>query len=190
MKLHATDLAGLWEIESSPYRDERGEFRRVFCAQAFESIRPELRFVQVNQSDTRRAGTVRGMHLQRAPAAECKLVRCVRGRVFDVAVDVRPDSPTYLQWHGVELDEHGERELFIPEGFAHGFQALTDDARLVYMVTAPWTPQAECGVRFDDPAVGIDWPLPVIGVSPRDASHPFLAATASRPAIHTASASR
>ena len=137
-------------------------------------MRPGLSFAQVNLSVTRNRGTVRGMHFQHAPAADAKSIRCLRGRVFDVAVDLRPGSPTFLQWHGIELHEGSPRELFIPEGFAHGFQSLEDNAQLLYFHTAAWEPAHEGGVRHDDPAVGIEWPLAPVNVSGRDLQHPLI----------------
>jgi len=172
----ATPLPGLQLIETVPVGDARGRFERLFCAQEWQALRPGLQFEQVNLSTTSKRGTVRGMHYQRAPAAEAKLIRCVRGRVFDVAVDLRAGSPTFLQWHGVELAEDEPREIFIPEGFAHGFQALSDDVQLLYFHTMAWTPSCEGAVRFDDPRLAIDWPLPPMHVSHRDASHPMLSA--------------
>lgn len=174
MKLLGTPLAGLWLIETAPRGDARGRLTRLFCADAFAAVRPGLRFVQVNHSITALRGTVRGLHWQRAPQAEAKLIRCLRGSVFDVAVDLRPGSPTYGRWHGVELSEHNEREVFIPEGCAHGFQALSDDAHLLYQHTAPHAPACEAGLRYDDPDLAIAWPLPVALVSARDLGHPLL----------------
>ena len=175
MKLAPTPLAGLHLVETQPVVDARGRFERLFCVQEWSALRPGLQFVQVNLSTTLGRGTVRGMHYQSAPAAEAKLIRCIRGRVFDVAIDLRADSPTFLRWHGVELAADEPSEVFIPEGFAHGFQALTDDVQLLYFHTTPWTPSCEGGVRHDDPRVGIRWPLPPSQVSARDASHPLLA---------------
>ncbi len=174
MKLLGTPLAGLWLIETAPRGDARGRLTRLFCADAFAAVRPGLRFVQVNHSITALRGTVRGLHWQRAPQAEAKLIRCLRGSVFDVAVDLRPGSPTYGRWHGVELSEHNEREVFIPEGCAHGFQALSDDAHLLYQHTAPHAPACEAGLRHDDPDLAIAWPLQVALVSARDLGHPLL----------------
>lgn len=175
MKAVPTPLAGLQLVDTEEVGDARGRFERLFCTEAWASLRPGLRFVQVNLSTTALRGTVRGMHYQRAPAAEAKLIRCVRGRVFDVAVDLRAGSPTFLHWHGVELAEDEPREVFIPEGFAHGFQALTDDVQLLYFHTVAWAPACEGGVRHDDPRLAIRWPLPPAQVSARDAAHPLLA---------------
>ena len=168
MKLAATPIAGLREVETAPHRDARGSLTRLFCAEAFEPLVPGLRFVQVNHSITLGRGTVRGMHLQRAPAEEWKLVRCLRGRVFDVAVDLRDGSPTFRRWHAVELAADNQRQVFIPPGCAHGFQALEDGSELLYQHTAPYAPDCEDGVRYDDPGLAIRWPLPATGLSMRD----------------------
>ncbi len=174
MKLHATPLAGLQVVETAPVGDARGRFERMFCEQEWAPLRPDLRFVQVNLSTTSARGTVRGMHFQREPAAEAKLIRCIRGHAFDVAIDIRAGSATFLQWHAVELRAEEPRAIFIPEGFAHGFQALSDDVQLLYFHTAPWTPACEGGLRHDDPRLAIDWPLPPLHVSDRDRAHPLL----------------
>ena len=175
MKLHPTPLAGLVEIEQPAVGDARGRFTRLFCEQAFAPIRSHLHFTQINWSHTQGRGSLRGLHYQKPPAAEAKLIRCLRGRVYDVAVDVRADSPTFLRWHAVELAEDNNRAFFLPEGFAHGFQALTDEVQLLYMHTAPWAPDCEAGLRHDDPLLAIAWPLPVAQVSVRDQSHPLIA---------------
>jgi dTDP-4-dehydrorhamnose 3,5-epimerase len=174
MKLAQAPLAGLWIVETAPRGDARGRLTRLFCADAFERVREGLQFVQVNHSVTALRGTLRGLHFQRPPRAEAKLIRCLRGSVFDVAVDLRPESPTFGRWYGVELSEHNEREIFIPEGCAHGFQALSDDAQLLYQHTAPHTPECEAGVRHDDPELAIAWPLPPTRVSARDRDLPSL----------------
>lgn len=174
MMFAETPLSGLWEIQTSPRGDERGYFTRLFCAEAFAPVRPNMRFVQVNHSATAKRGTVRGLHYQQAPAAEAKLIRCIRGAVFDVAVDIRESSPTFGKWHAVDLTASNERQIFIPEGFAHGFQALTDDAQLLYQHTVPYTPSCGRGVLYCDPSVGIEWPLAVTTISDRDAQLPLL----------------
>lgn len=174
MHLLATPLAGLQVIQQTPVGDARGQFTRLFCEQELAGIRSGLHFTQINSSQTRGRGSLRGLHYQTAPAAEAKLIRCLRGRVFDVAVDLRAGSPTFLHWHAVELSEDNALALFIPEGFAHGFQTLTDEAHLLYMHTTPWTPGREAGLRFDDPRLAIHWPLPVAEVSLRDRSHALL----------------
>lgn len=174
MKPTPTPLEGLHEIRSTPVADARGRFSRLFCEQDFAVIRPALHFTQVNLSETKQRGTVRGMHYQNPPATEAKLIRCLRGRVFDVALDLRAGSPTFLHWHAVQLDADDDLAVFIPEGFAHGFQALTDDIELLYLHTAPWAPASEAGIRHDDPRVAIAWPLPVTLVSNKDRGYPLI----------------
>ncbi|MEZ5461948.1 dTDP-4-dehydrorhamnose 3,5-epimerase family protein [Dokdonella sp.] len=168
--LQQTPLAGLTVITSTPAVDSRGRLERLFCEDDLASLQPGIHFTQINLSATARQGTVRGMHFQRPPSAEAKLIRCLSGRVFDVAVDLRVGSPTWLQWHAVELDSGASRQIFIPKGFAHGFQALTDNVQLLYMHTASWNSNDEGTLRHDDPSLAIDWPLPAIGISERDQS--------------------
>lgn len=174
MNIIPTLLPGLHEIRHAPTGDARGRFTRLFCEQELTPIRPNLHFTQINLSETHGRGTLRGMHYQIPPAAEAKLIRCLSGRVFDVAVDLRVDSPTFLRWHAIELAEDNDRALFIPEGFAHGFQTLTDEAHLLYMHTAPWTPACEAGLRHDDPRLAIAWPLPVTEMSARDRGYALI----------------
>lgn len=174
MKTTTTPLSGLIVVETTPVRDPRGRFTRIFCDAELAAARSHLQFRQINLSATGQRGTVRGLHYQMPPAAEAKLIRCLRGSVFDVAIDLRRDSPTFLAWHAVELSSGNDRQVLIPEGFAHGFQSLTDDVELLYMHTAPWTPSHEIGVRHDDPRIGIAWPLPVSQVSDRDSSYSLL----------------
>jgi dTDP-4-dehydrorhamnose 3,5-epimerase len=174
MIVRRTPLDGLAVVETAPVSDERGGFVRVFCEHECAGLRPGLHWPQINLSRTSGKGTVRGMHFQHPPAAEAKLIRCLRGRVFDVAVDVRAGSPTFLRWHALELDESRPQQIFIPEGFAHGFQALTDQVELLYLHTAPWSREHESRLRYDDPALRIDWPLPVTQVSEKDRAAPLL----------------
>jgi dTDP-4-dehydrorhamnose 3,5-epimerase len=158
MRFVETPLPGAWVIELEELSDERGWFARTFDAEEFRArgLNPDV--VQCNASFNRRAGTLRGMHYQVAPHGESKLVRCVRGAIFDVAVDLRPDSPTYRGWHGVELSAENRRAFYIPAGLAHGFQTLTDDCKVLYQMGNPYVPEAARGVRWDDPALGIEWP--------------------------------
>jgi dTDP-4-dehydrorhamnose 3,5-epimerase len=174
MKILTTPLAGLHEITLASHRDQRGCFTRLFCEQALAGIREGLHFTQINLSETRQIGTIRGMHYQTPPAAEAKLIHCLSGRVFDVAVDLRANSPTFLHWHAVELSADAKNAVFIPEGFAHGFQVLSEEAHLLYMHTAAWAPDYEAGLRFDDPRLAIHWPLPTGNLSPRDRDHALL----------------
>ncbi|MBF0125994.1 MAG: dTDP-4-dehydrorhamnose 3,5-epimerase family protein [Magnetococcales bacterium] len=169
-----TPLAGLMRVRRLPVGDGRGYFERLFCADAWQALLGERRIVQINHTRTARRGTARGLHFQHPPHGECKIVQCLQGEVFDVVVDLRRDSPTFLRWHGEVLG--GERfvTLWVPEGFAHGFQTLTDGCEMLYLHTAAYRPEAEGGVHVQDPALGIRWPLPLEGLSPRDASHPWL----------------
>jgi dTDP-4-dehydrorhamnose 3,5-epimerase len=177
MTFKETPLAGLFEVTTEAIGDARGSFVRTFCDEEFAPVRAGLQWTQVNISRTSGAGTIRGLHFQRTPHAEVKLIRCIRGKVFDVAVDVRIGSPTYLRWHAVELAEDNDRMLFIPEGFAHGFQTLSDEAHLLYMHTASWEPGFEGQLRFDDAIVAIAWPRPITRVSDRDLAAPIVDAS-------------
>jgi dTDP-4-dehydrorhamnose 3,5-epimerase len=174
MKFVATTIAGVWQVHSTPQVDARGSFTRLYCAEAFDAIMPGLCFVQVNLSITRQRGTLRGLHLQRAPAQEYKLVRCLSGRVFDVAADLRPGSPSYGHWFALELSDDSPCALLIPPGVAHGFQALSDNVQLLYQHSTAHAAALDDGVHHADPLLGIDWPLPVRLLSPRDARLPFL----------------
>lgn len=176
MKSTATALAGIMIVDTTVLRDERGTFARLFCAEELEPILGRRQIVQINHSRTNAPGAVRGLHFQRPPHAEMKFVRCLRGRALDVAVDLRAGSSSLLQWHAEELSPENARMLVIPEGCAHGFQALDADTELLYAHTTPYVPEAEDGVRFDDPRLAIRWPLPVAQVSPRDRSFALLSA--------------
>lgn len=169
-----TPLTGLKVVQSAPHRDDRGAFMRVFCARELESLLGHRQIAQINHSKTSHAGAIRGMHFQRPPHAEMKLIRCLRGKVWDVAVDLRAGSPTFLQWHAMELASGDARMIAIPEGFAHGFQALEPESELLYLHTAFYRPESEGGLRYDDPRLAIRWPLPPRDVSPRDLAHPLL----------------
>jgi dTDP-4-dehydrorhamnose 3,5-epimerase len=169
-----TPLAGAFLIRWRPREDDRGLFARAFCAGEFAAHGLCSSFVQANISVNRAEGTVRGMHYQTSPHEEVKLIRCTRGGLFDVIVDVRPNSPTYLKWFGAELSEGNGAMMYVPMGFAHGYQSLTPDATAFYLVSTQYTPDAEAGLRHDDPALGIKWPLPVESTSPRDARWPLL----------------
>jgi dTDP-4-dehydrorhamnose 3,5-epimerase len=174
--LVSTPLQGLVTVTRHPRRDERGYLERLFCERDLAALLPnDRRIVQVNRTLTRRTGTIRGMHFQRPPHTEMKIVSCLRGRVFDVAVDLRPGSATFFEWHGVVLSADEHTALVIPEGFAHGFQALTPECELLYFHTAAWSATAEAALHALDPAIGIRWPLPVTAMSDRDRSHPFMA---------------
>lgn len=174
MIFERTPLGGLFLVRAEPFGDERGRFARLFCERELASIGFSGRIVQVNQSLTRHTGALRGLHFQRPPRAEAKMVRCLRGRVLDVAVDLRRGSPTFLRWHTVELSGGEMNALFLPEGFAHGFQTLEPDCELLYLHSEFYSPEHEGGLRHDDPALGIDWPLAVTDISDRDRNHPLI----------------
>lgn len=174
MILQATNIFGLCTAAPQPVSDHRGTFARWFCQAELAEVLGSRSIVQVNHSRTARVGAVRGLHFQYPPHAEMKLIRCLRGRVFDVAVDLRQNSPTFLQWHAEELSGENQRMIVIPEGFAHGFQVLEPDSELLYLHTAMYQKDSEGAVRYDDPMIGIDWPLPITDVSERDTNHPPL----------------
>lgn len=170
----ALPLAGLTLVERHPLADARGFFERLFCAEELAACGWHWPIAQINHSFTRQAGSVRGLHYQQTPRAEMKLVTCLRGAVWDVAVDLRWGSPTFLRWHAQELSPGNARALLIPQGFAHGFQALTDDAELLYCHSQPYTPSVEAGVHPLDKRLGIAWPLLPQALSPRDTALPGL----------------
>jgi len=174
MRFSQTPLEGVWVIELEKLGDARGWFARTFDADEFARRGMDATVAQCNASFNAREGTLRGMHYQAEPHGEPKLVRCVRGSIYDVAVDLRPGSATYCQWHGVELSAENRRAYYIPAGLAHGFQTLSDDCEVLYQMGSRYVPDAARGVRFDDPAFAIDWPLPAgeLIVSERDRSYP------------------
>jgi dTDP-4-dehydrorhamnose 3,5-epimerase len=158
VKFVPLELEGAYVIELEPHRDERGYFARTWCREEFAAHGLNPVVAQCSTSHNEHAGTLRGLHFQRPPHAEAKLVRCTRGAIFDVIVDLRPASATQAVWVGVELTEEGGNAMYVPEGFAHGFQTLTDHADVLYTISAPYVPEAASGVRWDDPVFGIDWP--------------------------------
>jgi dTDP-4-dehydrorhamnose 3,5-epimerase len=174
MIFRPTPLDGAYVVDLKPFQDNRGWFARYYCKEEFSVIGHTAEWVQMNHSFTADHGSLRGMHYQIPPFREIKLVRCIAGAVYDVAIDLRRDSPTFLQWFGVELSAMNRKMLYIPEGFAHGFQTLSDNCELLYHHSAYYTPSAEAGLRFDDPLTGIRWPLPPAGLSERDKTHPLL----------------
>lgn len=174
MRFLPTRLSEAVVIQPVIHTDARGSFARVFCADAFRRQGLESGFVQANHSSNPKRGTLRGLHFQQGAAAEVKLVRAVAGAVWDVIVDLRPGSPSFRRWEGFELSAENRRMLYVPRGFAHGFLTLTDGAEVVYQVSAPYAPEAEGGLRWDDPAIGIDWPAPVAVLSDKDAAWPLL----------------
>lgn len=175
MRFTQTPLEGAWVVDLDRIEDERGHFARVFDRDEWNAHGMDSSIVQANLSFNRRAGTLRGLHLQADPHGEPKLVRCTRGAVYDVVVDLRPESPTLGRWHGVELAEATGRALYVPRGMAHGFQTLVDASEVLYLMGHEYVPGAAGGVRWNDPAFGIDWPKPPAGgliISDRDRSYP------------------
>jgi dTDP-4-dehydrorhamnose 3,5-epimerase len=175
MRFEETPLEGCLLLRLAPSKDARGSFVRTYCAEEFacHGLTPD--FVQTSVSFSRRRGTLRGLHFQAEPAMEEKLVRCDQGAIFDVAVDLRPASGTFGRWYGAELSEDNDRELYLPRGFAHGFQTLTDDVRMTYHIGPAFRAELSAGIRWDDPDVGVAWPLPPVDQSPRDLTLPRLA---------------
>lgn len=169
-----TSLQGSYLIDLEPYQDDRGWFARFYCKNEFKKIGHEKEWVQLNHSVTHKRGSLRGMHFQKAPYSEIKMVKCIAGAVFDVIIDLRKSSKTFLHWFGAELSAANKRMLYIPEGFAHGFQCLTDNCELIYHHTEFYTPGAEGGIPYDEPFINIKWPLTISEISPRDESHPYL----------------
>lgn len=174
MRFVPTSLAGATVVELEPREDERGFFARVFCAREFADHGLNPRVAQANLSHNLQRGTLRGLHYQVDPFREAKLIRCISGAAFVVAVDLRPDSPTRLGHTAIELRQGDQRSLYIPEGCAAGMQTLEDETELLYHVSEFYTPEAERGLRYDDPALGIGWPLPVAIISKKDSAWPYL----------------
>lgn len=177
MKFVETSLAGAYLIELRPHKDDRGYFARTFCKREFEAIGHHHEFVQINHSCSVEQHTLRGMHFQLPPHAEIKLIRCIHGRVFDVIVDIRKGSPTFLQHIGVELSARNQRMIYVPEGFAHGFMTLAPHTQLLYHHTAYYHPEAERGFRYDDPRLGIEWPHAPGLLSAKDEHHAWMEPT-------------
>jgi dTDP-4-dehydrorhamnose 3,5-epimerase len=172
MLFNPTPLKDAFTIELEKRGDDRGFFARFFCVDEFGRQGLETRFVQVNNSLSTRRGTLRGMHYQLAPSAEVKVVRCLRGAVWDAIIDIRPDSPTVGRWFGAELTAENRRMMYVPRGFAHGILTLTDDAELLYLVSDFYAPKEERGIRWNDPHFGIEWPIEPTEISPKDAAWP------------------
>lgn len=174
MRVLLTAIQGLKVVESTTFVDARGAFSRLYCEKELAPLVDQRRIVQVNHSRTVTVGAVRGLHFQNPPHGEMKMVRCLKGRVWDVAVDIRKGSETYLHWHAEELTPANGKMMVIPEGCAHGFQVLEPESELLYLHTSFYTPEAEGALRYDDPSVGINWPLTVTDISPRDLQHPLI----------------
>jgi dTDP-4-dehydrorhamnose 3,5-epimerase len=169
-----TPLAGLLLVQRTAISDARGFLSRFYCADEFRALGITKPIAQINHTLTRQQGAVRGLHFQHPPYAETKLVSCLHGEIWDVAVDLRHDSPTFLHWHGEILSAENRKSLLIPEGYAHGFQALTDDCELLYLHTEAYHPEAEGGLPVTDSRLNITWRLPISELSPRDRNHPFI----------------
>jgi dTDP-4-dehydrorhamnose 3,5-epimerase len=174
MKFYETPLKGAFVVDLDRTEDERGFFARSFCEREFAERGLESRFVQCNVSYNRRAGTLRGMHYQAEPHCESKLVRCTMGAIYDVIVDVRPESPTFLKWFGAEVSAENRTALFVPGGFAHGFQTLVDDSEVLYQMSEFFHPESARGIRWDDPKLAIRWPIRNYVISEKDRTYPLL----------------
>lgn len=171
MRFTQTPIAGAYLIEPEPHADERGLFARTFCQTEFSAHGLIDRYAQCSTSMSKLRGTLRGMHYQRPPYAETKLVRCTRGEIFDVLIDLRRDSPSYGQWFGTRLDDENRSQLYIPDGCAHGFQTLSENAEVLYMIDHEYVPRAADGVRWDDSFFNIAWPLPITAIAERDKTY-------------------
>lgn len=174
MQFIETELKGIWLLEPTSSLDDRGSFTRIFCEKQMADCGLVTRFVQHSRSHSIKKGTVRGLHFQESPYSEVKIVSCISGAIFDVVVDLRPGSPTRYQWLGFELTPGNMRQVYIPPGFAHGLQTLTDNAEVSYLISQFYTPHAASGVRYNDPAFAISWPLMPTAISPQDQMWPLL----------------
>lgn len=172
--IQTTALAGMNVLLRHPLQDNRGSLQRLFCQDELQEVLGTRQIKQINQSVTKLKGTVRGLHFQHAPHGEMKFVQCVRGEVFDVAVDLRHGSPTFLKWHAEILSPDNHKTMVIPEGFAHGFQTLTEDCELLYFHTAIYAPGFEGAFHAQEKRIGINWPLPITELSARDTAHPLM----------------
>ncbi|RXP54101.1 dTDP-4-dehydrorhamnose 3,5-epimerase [Lutibacter sp. HS1-25] len=169
-----TTLKGSYVIDLEPKGDDRGWFSRTFCENEFKKIGHTAHWVQLNHSFTKEKGTIRGMHFQTPPYGEIKLVRCISGAVFDVIIDLRKDSPTFLNYFGIEISSVNKKMIYIPKGFAHGFQTLTNDCELIYHHSEFYTPNSEGGIKYNDPKIAIKWPIQMQSISERDNLHPLI----------------
>ena len=174
VKIKRTPLQDAFIIEPEPVRDDRGLFTRVFCINELRFIFRDNNIVQINHSLTKQRGALRGLHFQHPPKAEIKIVKCISGSVFDVIIDLHKDSPTFLEWHGEILSEKNMKMMYIPEGFAHGFQTMEENCELLYLHSEFYSPDHEGGIRYDDPMVNVSWPLRITDISEKDRNHPLL----------------
>lgn len=169
-----TSIPDSFIIEIEKKVDDRGWFSRTFCKEEFKKINHYAEWVQMNHSFTNHKGTIRGMHYQNQPHTEIKLVRCIAGAVYDVIIDLRKNSSTFLKWFGIELSAQNGKMIYVPQGFAHGFQTLTDNVELIYQHSSFYVPNVEGGIKYDDPTIKIDWPLELTNISERDKQHNLL----------------
>ena len=174
MKINKTNFDGLFVVKTEPFADNRGSFARLFCENELKPIIGDRKILQINHSKTNVIGAVRGLHYQKPPFAEMKLIRCIKGRVFDVVVDLRKNSKTFLKYHAEELSPENNNMLVVPEGFAHGFQVLEENSEMLYLHTALYNKDFEAGIRYDDPEIAIKWQKEVRDLSVRDANHPLI----------------
>lgn len=172
MKFQELNLSGLYLIESDCFEDERGFFARTFCKDEFAKYGVNMHFEQCSFSFNKKKGTLRGMHFQTVPFEEAKLIRCTHGAIYDVLIDLRPESKTFKKWQAIELSEHSLKFLYVPPGFAHGFQTLEDATQVFYQISSKYSPQHSSGVRWNDPAFSINWPLAVSTISKKDQEYP------------------
>lgn len=175
MIFHSATLNDVWLIELEPRGDERGRFARTMCKEEFDSHGLISQFVQQNTSFSSQRGTLRGLHFQKQPHGEAKLIRCLRGAIVDVIVDIRKESSTYLQHQMFELTDKNLYQLYVPPGFAHSFQTLSDDVEVSYLVSTAYAPESERGLRYNDEQLGINWPIPVTAISDKDKCWPLMA---------------
>jgi dTDP-4-dehydrorhamnose 3,5-epimerase len=168
MRIIDTNISGLHIVEVDPFVDKRGLFERLYCEKTLNSILGLKKVVQINHSITKKKGAIRGLHFQKPPFSEIKIIKCLKGKVYDVGVDIRAESPTFLQWFATELTSDNNKMVFLPEGIAHGFQTLEENTELIYMHTAFYTPEAEGGINVFDKKININWPLEVSEISDRD----------------------
>ncbi len=173
LSIENTPIKDLYVIKLNPFIDNRGYFERLFCDKEIEPILKKP-IKQINHSVTKKKGSIRGMHYQLPPMAETKIIKCIKGSIFDVAVDIRKNSPTYLKWHGEVITEDNDKMFLIPEGFAHGFQTLKDNVEIIYFTTEYYDAEHEKGVRYDEPAVNVLWPLRITIISEKDKNLPFM----------------
>ena len=174
MKFVELPLKGSFIVESEYFGDNRGLFGRIFCENEFKKMGLSNKIVQINHSRTQKKGAVRGMHYQKPPMAEVKMIKCVNGSVFDVMIDLRKNSNTFLQWHSVQLSAESQKMIYIPEGFAHGFQTLEHDSELIYLHTQFYAPDFEASINCNDPSIGIKWPMEIAEISEKDRKQPYL----------------